>query len=347
VAVIDGLLAGLDDLYFLLRGAASLGSRPLFTRGWGNDAAIDAVIARFRARGRPVEVKPAWDSAWIERNGHRFRDGAFESPVYGAFLPRECATARFRLYMPPQHPSQVVVAVPTRFEEGYRMREAMALRLAERGIGSLLLESPFMGSRRPAYQPSVMLSTFSDFVLMGGAAIEEARSVLQWLQQRDFRGICVTGLSLGGFLAAVAGALAAPPVAIVTFLAPHDGNVVYLDGLSRKLCDWARMQKTCGTPDPVIGKFRAVFEAISLERLPEPAGGSRVIAVAALHDRIVPPDSYRQMGRLWPSCEMRWIRGGHVSSIMRPKAHLVAVLDALRDDSLGKSAGAEVSAVTI
>ncbi len=332
MAAIDGLLAGLDDLYFLLKGIASRGAPPLFTRGWGDDAVIEAVVSRFRARGRPVEVKPAWDSAWIERNGHRFRDGAFESPVYGRFLPRECATARFRFYMPPQHPSRVVVAVATRFEEGYRMREAMAVQLAAHGIGCLLLESPFMGSRRPAYQPSVMLCTFSDFVLMGASAIEEARSVIQWLQQRDFPGICITGLSLGGFLAAVAGALAAPSVAIVTFLAPHDGNVVYLDGLSRKLCDWTQMQKTCGTAAPVTEKFRAVFEAISLERLPEPAGGRRVIAVAALHDRIVPPSSYRQMGRLWPRCEMRWIRGGHVSSIMRPKVHLAAILDALRTD---------------
>jgi pimeloyl-ACP methyl ester carboxylesterase len=218
--------------------------------------------------------------------------------------------------------------VPTRFEAGFRDRAPRAARLAARGIACVLLESPFMGRRRPSYQPTAMLATLSDFVLMGGAAIEEARAVAHRLHERGSQRLCLTGVSLGGYLAAVAAALAPHPVALVTVLAPHDGNVVYLDGLSRGLCDWAQMDKTCGTA--ATERFRAVFEAISLARLPLPATVAPVIALAATHDRYVPPDSFRTLARLWQRSELRWIGGGHVSTILlRRRSQLTALLDAL------------------
>jgi pimeloyl-ACP methyl ester carboxylesterase len=337
--VIDRLLGAVDDAYFRLNyGIRAAETPPLFRRGWGDGEAIDAVIERFRSPGQPFDIAPVWHGEWHERKRHRFRDGGFPTPLYRRFLPQVAAYARFRFISPREPTDEAVVMVPTRFEEGYRQREPLATRLAARGVGVLLLESPFMGSRRPPHQPSVMLSTLSDFVLLGGAVIEEARSVNHWIRRRGYRNVCVTGLSLGGYLAAVAGALAASPVAIVTLLAPHDGNVVYLDGLSRELCNWTELQQTCGSPGAVRDKFRAVFDAISLAHVPPPACGSPVIAIAASHDRFVPPESFRRMAALWPTTELRWVGGGHVSTVLRRGVYLAAILDALRASRLARSA---------
>ena len=331
LVLVDSLLAGLDDLYFRLKYGASAAA-PLFAHGWGSDAAIAAVITRFKSQGRPAEVKPEWDSDWRDDNGFRFRDASFETPLFIEFLPPECAYARLRFYMPREETNRAVVIVPTRFEEGYGQRKSLAVALARRGIGSVLLESPFMGSRRPSSQPTVMLAVLSDLLLMGGAAIEEARSATLWLQRSGFDNICVTGLSMGGYVAAVVGALARPPVSIVTLLAPHHGNVVYLDGLSHGLCNWRRMQESCGA-GLVEEKIRAVFDAVSLEHVPEPKPG-RFIAIAATCDRFVPPVSYHMMKSIWPSIEIRWVRGGHISVMLRRSVYIAALLDAMQPDSV-------------
>lgn len=327
---IERLLGGFDHLYFLLANRFTAGNPPLFRQGWGSAAAIDAVIARFRSPGLAVEVHPGWDGGWTEEKNYRFRDGSFGTPMFLEFLPRECVLARFRVFQPLADMKCVVVMVPTRFERGCKGREPLAIQLATHGIASVLLESPFMGRRRPDYQPTQMLASLSDFVLLGGTVIEEARSVISWLRHEGFEKICVTGISLGGYLAAVAGTSSVRPVAIVMFLAPHDGNVVYIDGLSRSLCHWPEMQRNCGSTEPVEAKFRAVFDAISLERIPEPEAGHRIIALGATGDRFVPPDSFRRMARHWPASELRWIRGGHVSSILRRRPYLEAIIDALK-----------------
>jgi hypothetical protein len=332
MGLIDGFLGGFDQLYFLLANRVTAKNPPLFRQGWGSDAAIEAVIARFRSPGHAFEIQPEWDGGWTEASRCRFRDGYFGTPMFREFLPKECALARFRVFQPATATKQVVVMVPTRFEQGCKGRQPLAFQLAAHGIASVLLESPFMGRRKPDYQPTPMLASLSDFVLLGGTAIEEARSAVSWLQREGFEKICVTGISLGGYLAAVAGASAKPPVAIVMLLAPHDGNVVYIDGLSRSLCHWPEMQRTCGSAEPVEAKFRAVFDAISLERIPEPETSHRIIALGASSDRFVPPGSFRRMARHWPASELRWIRGGHISSILRRRHYFEAILDALSLD---------------
>jgi dienelactone hydrolase len=325
--LLDRLLGALDDVYFVLKNRVITKRHRLFKGGWGNDDAIRAVIARFVSRGEPAQIDPSWDKSWAKEARYRFRDGNFVSPLFSQFLETQCSLARFRLLSPPQPSTDVVVMMPTTRETLYQQREALAAKLADEGIATFLLESPFTGRRKPTYQRTPMLTYFSDFFLQCGTAIEEARSVICWLRAQGFKRVGIAGVSHGGYLAAVAGAFAEPPLGVVTCVAPHSGNAVFIEGLTRKLCDWPG---SAADGESVLSRARSLFDATSLEQIAELSAGHRLIAVAATHDKFVPSQSYRVMARHWRRSEVRWVRGGHVSSIMRHKVYLEAIKDALR-----------------
>lgn len=60
------------------------------------------------------------------------------------------------------------------------------------------MHSPFYGQRRPMLQYGAKLLCVSDLLLLGRATIEEARSLLHWLDsEAGFGKIGVCGLSMG------------------------------------------------------------------------------------------------------------------------------------------------------
>jgi hypothetical protein len=203
-----------------------------------------------------------------------------------------------------------------------------ALSLAKKGIGTVLIEGPFRGCRRPAYQRSANLAKLSDFFLLCGSAIEEARSLLQWLYNEGYRTLGITGISKGGYIASVAGIHSPMPLAITTLVAPHSGVPVFLDGLTRDICNWKKMQTTCGDVS-VRDKLRHFFVQTGLDNTAAPGSDKHMIAIGAVNDRFVPRSSYDTMIRHWKNVEFRWRRGGHVSSILDRKYFVHAIYDAM------------------
>jgi hypothetical protein len=64
--------------------------------------------------------------------------------------------------------------------------------------------SPFYGKRRPPLQSGSRLLCVSDLLLLGRATIEEARTLLYWMQNEiGFKKLGVCGLSMGNPLSSV------------------------------------------------------------------------------------------------------------------------------------------------
>lgn len=332
--LLSGGLGWLDSGYFFLRNRIFSKEPALFYEGWGTNSAIDAVAQRFDARGSTADIDVEWEGDWIAGDGYRYRDGKFQSPHYQEHLPLESSVAYFRMVLPIAVVNCPVAVHPaTTRENGYEGRKKNAITLAQTGIGSVLMENPFRGRRRPACQPTATLGKLSDFVLLCGAAIEEARSLLQWLYKQGHQRLAVVGISKGGYIASVAGILSPVPVAIVTIVAPHNGIVVFIDGLTSKLCDWKKLTHTCGPCGNISARMKSVFNATSLERLPSPVSDTKVILIGARHDRFVSRASYETMRDHWPNAEIRWLPGGHVSSILQSRYFVSAICDALAADS--------------
>ena len=70
--------------------------------------------------------------------------------------------------------------------------------LKENGIGAVLLENPFYGSRKPASQVRSQLNHVSDLFVMGLALICECLVLLKWLEGEGIGPVGLTGVSMGG-----------------------------------------------------------------------------------------------------------------------------------------------------
>jgi hypothetical protein len=332
VRKITGRLYGwLDDIYF--NGKNKLFSRDplLFAQGWGSDACIEAVSDRLLQPGNSHPIDVQWKNPVRQHGGNYVRDGYFESPFFREHLPPESTRVNFRMVSPGLDAAYpLVLHTATTREDDYRSREITASALAEKGIGTVLMEGPFRGSRRPSYQASANLARFSDFFLLCGSAIEESRSLLQWLYDAGHRKLGIAGISKGGYIASVAGLHSRMPLGIATLVAPHSGVPVFLEGLTRRMCDWRNLQSTCGA-GLVKDKLRNLFLKTGLDSMIAPGPDKKVIVIGAVNDRFVPRNSYETMSRHWKNAEFRWLPGGHVSSILDRKSFVRAVGDAMTD----------------
>ena len=315
----------LDHLY---AGARNRAGARFFAHGWGSEDAMADVRGRIHAGQPAAAIDVAWESDWTPYLGHVARDGYFETPFYQAHLPPASRLCHFRLVLPGLgHPWPIYVHMATTGEEGYSARAAHVARpLLRQGCGTLLLEHPFLGRRRPPQQPSTRLRHVSDLLLLGGAAVEEARSLLVWLRRQGYRHLGITGVSIGGHLAALAGALTPFELALVPCVAPHSAVPIFTEGLMRTACDWPALARADRDRACARRQMAACLAFTGIDQFPRPRHGGAVIALAATHDRFVPRHSTDVLVRHWPQAQFRWVRGGHVSSIVGRKGQYVTAL---------------------
>lgn len=328
LSTLDGLIGKLDEWYFHYHCHINRASPPLFHLGWGSHEALAAVNAQWHAPQHPRPIQIDWDADWREAEpGLWQRSGAFDTPLHAEWLPLESRRAFIHFVRSSPHADMPVVVIPpTSREAGVHARLPTARALARQGISSVLLESPFMGRRKPATQHGTTLSHFSDFLVLCAATIEEARSVLGWLGHHGFGPLCTAGISKGGYLATVAGLRSPVPSHVVALLPPHSGVPVLIDGLLGRLCDWEILQRTSGSTVPVRQQMIDLFDLTSLEHLPAPRPPQRLALIGARRDRYVPRHSYERLARHWQGhVDMRWLPGGHVSSIAERSHFLRAI----------------------
>ena len=325
------MIGAFDRVYFFLKHKCLRAGPRLFHKGWGSDAAIRSVVQRFARPGSACAIDVEWESDWIEEGGHKKRFGRFQSPLYRDHLPEESRNVYFEFVLPCDvRDPAVVLVMPTTGEQGYRSREVIGRRLARLGIGSVMVEGPFMGARKPRTQIGTTLAHLSDFFLLCGASIEEGRALLTWLRESGFTNLTIAGVSKGGYIAAVAGSFVPFDVAIVTLVAPHSGKAVFIDGLTRLRCDWEAIRQTYpGSDHSAEHELNVLFDDTSLERIPQPGRGKVTISIGAYHDYFVPRQSYEVMENHWPSARWRWLAGGHVSSIVVREHFFAAIFDAV------------------
>jgi pimeloyl-ACP methyl ester carboxylesterase len=152
-------------------------------------------------------------------------------PAYDA-MPIESRTAH-ALWIVPHQPapgSPTAVHLAATGDHGFARREHLSIPLIARGIGSLALESPFYGIRKPKEQQGAKLRRVSDLILLGKATIEESLFLLRWLSLRGHTRLGVSGLSMGGVHASMVAALYPEPLALAPLLAPRSAAQSYCQG---------------------------------------------------------------------------------------------------------------------
>lgn len=298
--------------------AAWSNRRLFFRQGWGDLALLEESLRR---AGPPDAVHPVpitWENA-REEGPALLRQGSFPSPFRRPGFPTESHTAWVEMVLPRDWSQRTPVCVhfAATGDEGFeRRRKILALPLVRHGIGSLILENPYYGRRRPPGQHSKMLNLFSDLWLMAGATVAEGRSLLDGLCREGFRRLGVCGISMGGSMAARVAALWPGELAVTALITPHSAAAVFTEGILKRYCAWDVLNRQLDGSGDAMTKMRAFLDHTDIRRLPPLGRPDAAFLVGARADAYISRESVEAVHRHWPGSTLTWVDSGHVGAFL-------------------------------
>lgn len=304
-----------------LVGAAIVSRGPdrlrFFTDGWGDTSIINTVAL---PNDMPEPMGIDWVSQSVD-DGLATSVGVFESPA--EILPQHARHGAVTRIMPGEGADRIVVLMAAWNEHDSRARFGIARRLARRGIGSLVLENPYYGIRRPNDHDGQPIRTVADFFRMGIGAVMEGRGLVATVRAAGhIPG--VAGYSMGGNMSALVSATMPFPIATAPLAASYSPSPVYLDGALRGGIAWEALGgQSSGEP-----KLREALLTASVLDLPPPNHARHAVLVSAKSDGYVPASTTEALHAHWPGSELRWISGGHATLLWFHKgAFTTAIAD--------------------
>lgn len=229
-----------------------------FTRGWGSPDTLQKVIRlrkelgdREKAQGYlQPDIKVNLTSQ-VKQDGCLIIEGEFDSPIVQhlpGVCPKESEKARFQAVLPERWNTRLKPLVLHFAGTGdhffWRRRVLMAKPMVkERNIGSLILENPYYGVRKPKQQLRSSLHYVSDLFVMGAALILEAQVMLNWAEKQGFGPLCCHGISMGGHMASLAATAWAKPICLVPCLAWTSGSSTFCQGVMARAINWRNLHK--------------------------------------------------------------------------------------------------------
>ncbi len=304
----------------------------LYRDGFGDRHALERVVAQIRDYDPGIAAPPIqlyWGRARAFGRG-RLRIGWFQSPTLHIGLPPESRLATIEEIVPKRgSPKAMVLHLAATGEVGFLARRHLARALLRYGYGSILLENPFYGARKPAGQRHAALRTVAEQFAMNFATVEEGRALLAHVHRRGLPA-AVTGYSQGGVMAAFCAALSRFPVAVSPRGAADSvADLFTRDNFSRLML-WDRLARDVGGEGEARRIFRESLEVVTVSRFPAPVCPEAAVLLAGRHDRFVSPQQAEILHRHWAGSELRWLEAGHVTGIvLNIPAHLRVVRDSI------------------
>ncbi|KAJ9601013.1 hypothetical protein L9F63_000851, partial [Diploptera punctata] len=174
-------------------------------------------------------------------------EGHFLSPFVThlpGIVPKEAEMAHFQVVLPRKwnsdHYKPICLHLAGTGDHGFWRRRQMMAKplLKEGGIGSLILENPFYGLRKPKDQVRSSLHNVSDIIVMGGCLILESLVLFHWCESNGFGPLGVTGMSMGGHMASLAATNWPKPIVLVPCLSWSTATPVFTQGVMSHSINW-------------------------------------------------------------------------------------------------------------
>eukprot|EP00088_Acartia_fossae_P019965 TRINITY_DN21690_c0_g1_i4.p1 TRINITY_DN21690_c0_g1~~TRINITY_DN21690_c0_g1_i4.p1 ORF type:complete len:418 (+),score=60.86 TRINITY_DN21690_c0_g1_i4:57-1310(+) len=240
-----------------------------FTRGWGKPNTLENVIRLRKDFGNrevaqkyfvPLKV-PVKLTKQENQDGCVIIDGEFRSPLCDLLpgvLPPESEVAYFQAVLPEKWKNKaddrndkslgdkplVVHFAGTGDHYFWRRRTLMAKPLiTEMNVGSIILENPYYGLRKPKDQLRSALHYVSDLFVMGAAIIIEAQVLLKWAERQGFGPLCCHGISMGGHMASLAASAWPHPICLVPCLSWTSASVTFCQGVMANAINWRQLHE--------------------------------------------------------------------------------------------------------
>lgn len=334
-----------------------------FTAGWGDINLVDKLYLELQNMKQETlegQMPPKMDlhlsaPEIMDNDQVIIQDGQYKTiSRFLEYLPMESEQGYIRVVKPLSWASNepkytpMVLLLPGTGEKRYGRRyDGVSIPLARMGIGSIIMEGPFYGQRKPKRQNGCKLLHVSDLPLLGAATIEEARSLLYYFMEAGYGPLVVGGISMGGLHAAMVAALTPFPVGTASLVGPPSAVPVFTSGLMADLIPWKRLDKDAhyynladrlknryfevdkrkmDKAHELMGRFLSVtnIENFNPPFLPEAA-----YFATAKRDRYVPFElvehRMQELNQSWKGSHVCWLEGSHVSSYLferRAFAHM-------------------------
>ncbi len=317
---IAGLYNGLDHL------VSGFSSRDkLYRNGLGDVEFLQTIPDRHPRDLGPASVE--WDVKIDGDSGGVTRQqGRFISPA-ADWLPEESKIAQIEMIRPANFGTDTPVFVhfaATGDESFLPRRLLLANALADQGIASVLLMNPYYGPRRPKTQKNFSVPTVSDQMRMNGASIFEGVALVRWLEEQGHDRVGVTGVSMGGSMAASVTSMIETPLRAAVCIGPVGPAPAFTQGALTGQVDWQALAGDYGLPygtdremmQPIKDALNDTMGIVDLRRFAPAVKPEWAILVGARHDAYVPAHSVSALHDHWPGSEMRWIEASHVTAVV-------------------------------
>lgn len=245
-------LSKLDAIY------RSIVLAKFFTKGWGKPENLKRLFTFRKVISNRESCRQLVESDYpividkVEKHpAYQILDGHFVSPFVKYLpevVPEESRIARFQILVPNTWPAEplrpMCLHLAGTGDHFYWRRRMLMARplLKEYGIGSILLENPFYGSRKPKTQKRSSLHNVSDIFVMGGCLILETLALFYWCEREGFGPLGITGISMGGHMASLAGSSWHKPIPIIPCLSWTTASHVFTQGVMSAGIPWPLLQ---------------------------------------------------------------------------------------------------------
>ena len=289
-----------------------------FNKGCGDYEYLEELIRIYN----DVPGIKSIDIKWEESKnllGLEMTNGTFISPA-NKFLPSESKIAYLRKIMPVNHSKDtpIIIHFPGTGDEGFKRREFfLAVPLAKKGIGSIILEAPYYGIRRPHHQVAMYIREASDLFKMVHSMFEEGRSLVDHLTNLGHKNIITTGFSMGGVLSVMTAYNHNNIKGVVPCVTPHTPHPVFLEQTLKDSINWKALWNTLPenfeTPQTFLSRY---FDLSDMRTFPRFRIPKEVEIIAATHDAYVPIESGKILAQELNTENISWVDGGHVSALV-------------------------------
>ncbi|CAF2984431.1 unnamed protein product [Rotaria sp. Silwood2] len=336
-----------------------------FVRGWGNPFHLQEIFTYRRekigVRDECLKLVPAEkvQENTVEiikqeiKGDQNYIHGRFRSPLADSLphlVPPEVATAHFQLVLPRDHrfgidSIPIGICYAGTGDHGFNRRRLFtALPLINQyRIGSILLENPYYGLRKPPHQSRSSLFYVTDLYIMGKALILETLVLLHWCQKMKLTPSILHGFSLGGHMASLAFTNWPGPLSLLSCASWSSSSTVFCDGVLSRTIPWPLLKQqfyenkayqtfydylrernrptdsNMTILDPVKDMMRLLMdEFTSLHNYSRPIQSniSNAMFIACTYDGYVLRDGIPHMNDVWPGVHIRYIPHGHVSAFL-------------------------------
>ncbi|XP_059611116.1 protein ABHD18 [Phlebotomus argentipes] len=181
----------------------------------------------------------------------RVLEGKFVTPFslyLPGLVPEESQDAHFQVILPHKWNEErfkpMCIHLAGTGDHYYWKRRTLAAKplLKEGNIGTIILENPFYGVRKPKDQKRSSLHNVSDIFVMGGCLVLECLVLLNWCERNGYGPLGITGLSMGGHMASVAATNWHKPLVLVPCLSWSTASAVFTQGVMTQSINWDVLQ---------------------------------------------------------------------------------------------------------